>query len=288
MRTSALVLVVLSMTCPTLAAQSVPTADHLIAKYIARVGGMERIAAATSIRRTGKFIGGGGFEAVVVQENKRPNLVREEFLLQGMTAINAYDGKSGWKIDPFGGKKDAESLTEEEMHGILADADFDEPLVNYKSKGYKAEYTGMDQVEGTDVYKVRITLANGDLRTYFMDTDSYVPIRMEEKRFIRGAEQEIETTLGDYKPVAGWLVPFAIEAGPKGQDKASITYQKIEVNVPLDDAKFRRPAAPAKPSGAVLWIHSMAGICAANSSYADIAAPFTTTTICRIPSRLSR
>jgi len=84
-----------------LAAQSV---DSLIAKYLASTGGSARIAAVTTLRRSGKFTGGGGFEATVVQENKRPNAVREEFSLQGMTAINAYDGQSGWKISPFGGK----------------------------------------------------------------------------------------------------------------------------------------------------------------------------------------
>ena len=59
--------------------------------------------AVTTLRRVGKFTGSGGFEAAVVQENKRPEKVREEFQLQGMAAVNAYDGSKGWKIDPFGG-----------------------------------------------------------------------------------------------------------------------------------------------------------------------------------------
>ena len=226
------------------------SADDIIAKYIARVGGMEKITAAKSLRRTGKFIGGGGFEAVVVQENKRPNMVREEFTLQGMTAINAYDGKAGWKIDPFGGKKDPESLSEDEMHGILLDADFDEPLINYREKGNKVELVGMDQVEGTDVFKLKVSLPNGDVRHYFMDTDSYVPIRMEEKRIIRGSEQEFETTLGDYKEVNGWFMPFSIESGPKGQGKSTVTYEKIEANVVLDDRRFSKPVVSSKPASA--------------------------------------
>ena len=44
---------------------------------------MDKIQAVRSVRRSGTFIGGGGFEARVVQENRRPNLVREEFTLQG-------------------------------------------------------------------------------------------------------------------------------------------------------------------------------------------------------------
>jgi hypothetical protein len=97
-------------------AQSV---DSLIAKYIQASGGMARIQALQTLRRTGKFTGGGGFEAVVVQENKRPSSVREEFSIQGMTGINAYDGKTGWKIEPWNGKKDPEALSEEEMRTIV-------------------------------------------------------------------------------------------------------------------------------------------------------------------------
>ncbi len=229
---------------PPLAAQ---TADDIIARYVERAGGMARIQAAQSLRRSGTFIGGGGFEAKILQENRRPNLVREEFTMQGMTAINAYDGHTGWKIDPFGGKKDAESLSEDEMHGILLDADFDEPLVNYRAKGNKVELVGTDQVEGTDVYKLRVTLPNGDVRHYYMDTDSFMPIRMEEKRLIRGAEQEFETTLGDYKQVNGWFLPFSVESGPKGQDKSTVHYEKIEANVTLADARFAKPPVGVKP-----------------------------------------
>jgi hypothetical protein len=229
-------------------AQTTPAVDEIIARYVKTVGGMDRIAAAKTLRRTGKYTGGGGFEADVVQENKRPLLVREEFTLQGMTAVNAYDGKAGWKIDPFGGKKDAEALSEEEMHGILVDADFDEPLINYKEKGNTAALIGVDQFEGTDVYKVKVTLRNGDTRVYFMDTDSYVPIKIEEKRIIRGSEQDLETTLGEYKRVDGWYQPFSIETGRKGQDKGKITFAKIEANVPIDDARFARPPQPAAPN----------------------------------------
>ncbi|MEP6992521.1 MAG: hypothetical protein ABJA80_16425 [bacterium] len=245
MRPSVLGLAVLLLAAaPPLAAQ---TADDIISRYVDRAGGMARIQDAQSLRRAGTFIGGGGFEAKILQENRRPNLVREEFTMQGMTAINAYDGRTGWKIDPFGGKKDAEPLSEDEMHVILLDADFDEPLVNYRAKGNKVELIGTDQVEGTDVYKIRVTLPNGDIRHYYMDTDSYMPIRMEEKRIIRGAEQEFETTLGDYKQVNGWFLPFSVESGPKGQDKSTVHYEKIESNVTLADARFAKPVVVVKP-----------------------------------------
>jgi hypothetical protein len=245
MRNALLRLLWLALSAAPLSAQ---TADEIIAKYVKTVGGMDRIQAVHTLRRTGKFTGSGGFEAAVLQENKRPNRVREEFSLQGMTGVNAYDGATGWKIEPWQGKKDAEALSEEEMKSIVEDADFDEPLVNYQQKGNKVEYVGMEPVEGTDTYKLKVTLASGDVRYYYLDTDYYVPIKIEMKRMIRGAEQEFETSVGDYKEVAGWYLPFSIETGVKGsQDTQKITFDKIEANLPIDDSRFTKPAVATKP-----------------------------------------
>ncbi len=180
---------------------SAQTAEEIIAKYIKTVGGMEKIQAVKTLRRTGKFTGGGGFEAAILEENKRGNMARREFALQGLTGITAYDGKTGWKIEPWQGKKDPEPLGEEELKQILEALDFDGPLINYKQKGHKVEFVGMEPVEGTDAFKLKITLADGEVRYYFMDTDYYVPIKIETKRMIRGAEREYETALGDYKEV---------------------------------------------------------------------------------------
>ena len=221
------------------------TADEIVGKYIKTVGGMEKIEAVKSIRRTGKVIAGGGFEIPIVEENKRPNLVRQDIIIQGLIGTSAYDGKAGWKIQPWQGKKDAETMGEGELKAIIEESDFDGPLVNYKAKGNKVEYVGMDEVEGTDAYKLKVTLANGETRYFYMDTDYFVPIKIETKRIVRGNEIEFETVLGDYKEVAGWYMPYSIEVGAKGsQFKQKIAYDKIEANVPIDDKRFAMPVKP--------------------------------------------
>jgi len=230
------------------ASMSAQTADEIIAKYLKTIGGLEKVKAMTSLVRTGKFIGGGGFEAVVRQENKRPNLVREEFSFQGFTGINAYNGKTGWKIEPWSGKKDVETLSEEEMKSMLEDADFDGPIIDYKEKGNKIKYDGMEPVEGTDAIKIEVAMKNGDFEYYYFDTDYYVPIKIEYKRFIRGEAQESEAILGDYKEVNGCYLPFSLEVGGKGSEfKAKYAYEKIEANVAIDDGRFEKPAPPAVP-----------------------------------------
>src|SRR5215831_17163631 len=207
---------------------SAQTADEIIAKYIKAVGGIEKIQAVNTLRRSGKIIAGGGFELATVQESKRPNMLRQEIVLQGLTGVLAYNGKTGWKVEPFQGKKDPEALGEEEMKQVVEGADFDGPLVNYQQKGNKVEFVGAEPVEGTDAYKLKVTLANGDVRYYFMDTDYYVPIKVETKRMVRGAEQEFETSLGDYKEVVGVYFPHSVENSAKGSsNKSQINFEKI-------------------------------------------------------------
>src|SRR5437879_13105248 len=102
MRKPLLTLAGLAAPAPPLPGQ---TAHESIAKYLTNVGGMDKIQAVTTLRRTGKVVLGGGFEAGVIQESKRPNKLRQEFVFQGMTGVNAYDGKTGWKIEPWQDRK---------------------------------------------------------------------------------------------------------------------------------------------------------------------------------------
>jgi hypothetical protein len=218
------------------------TADELIAKNIEARGGMEKMKAIKTFRMTGKFEGGGGFTASIGQENQRPNLVREAFTLQGMTAVQAYDGATGWQIQPFGGKKDPELMGEDDVRDLLLDADFDGPLVDYKEKGNTVEYLGHDVVDGDDALRLKITLKNGDIIYDYLDPDTFIEIRKEIQQFIRGSVRDRVVGLGAYKPVAGVMYPFSMSQGPKNNpDAQTVTVQKMEVNVTIDPADFMLP-----------------------------------------------
>lgn len=220
------------------------TADELIAKNIQARGGIEKMKAIRTMRVTGKFDGGGGFTASVGQENQRPNLLRETFRLQGMTAVQAYDGSAGWQIQPFGGKKDPELMGEDDVRDLLLDADFDGPLVDYKEKGNTVEYMGHDVVDGDDALRLKVTLKNGDIIYDYLDPDTFIEIRREIQQFIRGSVRERVVGLGSYKTVAGVMYPFSISQGPKNHpDDQTTTIQKMEPNVTIDPADFMLPAS---------------------------------------------
>src|ERR1051325_988558 len=97
-RSFAIATIAVAFTASSVAAQ---TAADIVAGYLKRVGGADRVQAIQSLRRTGMFYGGGGFEAKLVYLSKRPNKVREDFIFGGMTGINSYNGSTGWKIQPW-------------------------------------------------------------------------------------------------------------------------------------------------------------------------------------------
>jgi hypothetical protein len=224
------------------------TADELVAKNLQAKGGIEKIKAITSQREVGKFQQ-GQFTAQVGQESKAPDLLRQTFTIQGMTQIQAYDGANGWQISPFEGRKDPELLGEDDLRDLVENADFYGPLVDYKEKGNTIEYLGHDSVDGDDVYKLKVTLKNGDILNYFLDPDSMLEVRIEKIMYIRGAVHESLQDLGSYKQVNGVYFPFSIESGSKNSpNRAKITLASIQVNVPIDDSQFKMPAAPVLPS----------------------------------------
>lgn len=219
------------------------TAAELVAKNLAARGGLENIKAIKTLRMSG-HLQQGGFQLELVREAVAPNLLRDSFTIQGMSQITAYDGSSGWQISPFQGRKDPELLGEDQLRDVVEEADFYGPLVDYATKDNRVEYLGHDTVDGDDAYRLKVTLANGDILYYYLDPDTYLEIRTEKMEFVRGAVHETATNLGSYKKVAGVYFPFALETGSLSADSNSmskVTIDKIEANVAIDRSEFKMP-----------------------------------------------
>lgn len=218
------------------------TVDDILAKNTEAKGGLARMKAVKTMRATGRVTIGPGMEAPIALEQMRPSSVRIEVTVQGLTIIQAYDGKTGWMLNPMSGRKDPEPMPSEILKSMEEQADIDGPLIDYKAKGSTAELLGKEKAEGTDCYKVKITLKSGDIRTYFIDAENYLEVRVDSKTTVRGTETEGNTILSDWKDVAGMMMPFSIDAGQTGAPaRQKITLEKIEVNPVIDDSRFRMP-----------------------------------------------
>ncbi|HJT45783.1 MAG TPA: hypothetical protein VJ721_05865 [Chthoniobacterales bacterium] len=225
-----------------------PTLDELVAKNIEAKGGTQAIHALQTLRRSGSLlVNEGKIRLGYVQTKKRPLEVRTEATLQGMTAVQAFDGTEGWQISPFQGRKDPERMSADDVKALMEDAEMDGPLVDWKEKGSTIEYVGREDVDGTDAYKIKVTRKNGDINFVYLDPDHFLEIRILTQRVQQGALVETETDLGDYEKINGVFVPTSVDSGGKGDaDKQKIVIDKAEGNVPVDDAIFHFPTTPAK------------------------------------------
>src|SRR5215218_997950 len=134
------------------------TVDQLVAKNVEAKGGAEALHALQSVKLTGKMlVKEGQLEFGYSQTKKRPGAVRTEMTLQGMTIVQAFDGKEGWKISPFQGRKDPEKMSADDTKSLIEEAELDGPLVDWKEKGSTIEYLGTEDVDGTQAHKLKVT-----------------------------------------------------------------------------------------------------------------------------------
>jgi hypothetical protein len=219
--------------------------DELVAKNIEAKGGANVLHDLQTLRLTGKMlVQEGQIQLAFMQVKKRPDDVRTEASLQGMTQIEAYDGKEGWKVSPFFGRKDPERMSADDVKALVEDAEMDGPLVDWQAKGNAVEYLGTEDVDGTPAHKLKVTRKNGDVSFVYLDPDHFLDIRVLTQRTRHGAYEEVETDLGDYEKAGGVFVPTSIEFGRKGApDKQRIIIDKVEANVPVDDTIFHFPAS---------------------------------------------
>jgi photosystem II stability/assembly factor-like uncharacterized protein len=242
------------------------TLDDILAKNLAARGGEAKLRELKTLRLTGRvMLGGGNFslEAAWGQIQKRPGLVRSEITVQGLTQIGAYDGREGWTVSPFQGRRDAERATTDDARTSAQQAELDGPLVGWRAKGHRLEYLGTEDTDGTLALKLRVNRKDGDVQYVYLDPDSYLEIRITTVHKVRGAEEITESDLGGYQQVAGVWLPFAIESGSKGGPRQlRVIVERAEANVALDDAAFKLPppktpvarmivAGPAEPNASV-------------------------------------
>jgi hypothetical protein len=222
--------------------------ETLTAKNIEAKGGAQALQAMQSLQLKGKLlVNNGQMEMAYSQTRKRPENVRSELTLQGMTMVQAYDGKEAWKISPFQGRKDPEKMSADDTKSLIEEAEVDGPLIDWKEKGSQVEYLGTEDVDGTQAHKLKVTRKNGDVAYVYLDPDHFLEIRILSQRTEQGNQVEVEIDLSDYEKVNGVFVPFSLESAPKGaSDKAKIIIEKAEANVPLDDAVFKMPATAPK------------------------------------------
>jgi outer membrane lipoprotein-sorting protein len=219
--------------------------NEILDRYFKAIG-QEKILNVQTQVSTGKILQ-MGMEIPFKTITKRPNKSYMEMDIQGTSVKMAYDGDKGWAIQPWTGSADPVDLVGPDLRPVKEMADFDGSLWHYAEKGHKLELLGQEDMEGTEVYVLKLTQKDGHVFHYYLDAEKYVALKMRTSLEVNGRETELVALMSDFTDVNGYLMPFRTEQSFDGQPGMTMIYEDVSFNEKVDDAIFQKPdASPAE------------------------------------------
>jgi outer membrane lipoprotein-sorting protein len=226
------------------------TADEIINKYIDAMGGKDKLLSIKSIYMEGTSVMQNGTEISQKSWKVDGKLFRQEINSAMFNFAMVVTDKEGWRQNPRAGGA-FEPMTAEQVANMQVQMDCAGAFVDYATKGHKVELIGKEDIEGTPVYKIKITYKSGNEANYYFDASTYYILRMGAKggggmgfgggggrgQGAAGADAERFTDFSDYKKTDDGYV-FAFKITPVGMG-GGIFYEKIEVNKPVDPKAFK-------------------------------------------------
>jgi len=252
------------------------SAAEIVDKNVAARGGLQPWRAVQTLSLQGKMGAGGNQRGTValplpnpkqltlprrpaeeaqlpfLMELKRGRKTRFELQFAGKTAIQVYDGTSGWKLRPFLNRMEVEPYTPEELKIASTQSDLDGPLVDYAAKGSRIELDGVEKVEERDTYKLKVIEKTGHAFHVWVDAETFLEAKIEgQPRRLDGTDHPVEVYYRDYRAVDGLRIPFLLETRvlpvPRtalGRDTPvppeKIVVDKIVVNPKFDEQLFSK------------------------------------------------
>jgi len=220
-----------------------PSIDEVLDTYIRALGGADRLARITSFVATGTSKGYGPegderkFELFAKAPGQRTTITHT---LDG-DSTTVVDGSSGWTAAPHR-PVPVLALTGQDLDGLKLDADLAFPA-RLKDALTNWRVGPIDTINGREVRVVQGTTAKGGLATLFFDKETGLLARQVRYAASPVGRMPTQIDYSDYREVAGVQMPFrSTVIWLDGQDNIQLT--DIRPNVPIDAAKFGRPAAP--------------------------------------------
>jgi outer membrane lipoprotein-sorting protein len=223
------------------------TADEVIEKHLAAIGGRAALGKLESRVATGTIMIsaqgaelGGSVDIYLKAPNKSRSYIKVDMSQFGageMVVDQRCDGKTAYASNSLQGDRE---ITGQQLQGML-NSTFPTPLLTVKESGAKVELVGKEKVGTRDAYVVAYTPKTGPASKQYYDAETYMLVRTVSKMDIpeMGGEVEQTSDVSDYRDVDGIKIPFKTTVVNSMQTIA-ITLTKVENNKPLEDAMFSR------------------------------------------------
>jgi hypothetical protein len=219
--------------------------DEVLDKYLQAIGGTQRLGGLTSFVGRGTSAGYGpeGTRPIEIFA-KAPNQRTMVFHTLDGDSTTTYDGRVGWSAVPHK-PVPVLMLAGSELDGVRLDAELMFPARIKESLG--GWRVGLPtEIDDKPVQVVQGSRPGGALATFYFDSESGLLTRLVRYANSRVGRLPTQVDYSDYRDVNGIKVPFHLKlTWLDGQEDVTLT--DVQLNVPVDAAKFAKPVPPAAP-----------------------------------------
>jgi hypothetical protein len=217
------------------------TADEIINRYIAFIGGGQKWKTIKTLTTSGTYTY-GGMTFPFTSYAKAPDKYKYVVAANGKAFTQAYDGKDGWRIDGFKDEKKKTILKGDAGRDMANEADvvLENPFIDYSKKGHTVLLEGIDSAANRVCYKIKLVRKDGDTATYFFDRENFSLIK--KQAIAQNTELEhalLDIVYSDYRLTSGIYTPHKIICSTNGQEILAIKVKQVRLNIPMADSIFK-------------------------------------------------
>ena len=225
------------------------SADQILDKYTQALGGAQRLAGLTSFVGKGTSVGFGGFggggqvQMFAKAPDQRTTIIEFKDDPNRGDSTRSYNGRAGWIKTPLTVLGEY-ALSGGELDGARLDAQLSFPG-QIKGVLTNLRVSSPTTINGREVQVVQGTGPRGLVATLYFDKESGLLVRL--LRYGKSPIGRVPTQVdyADYRDVNGIKMPFRWTfAWLDGRD--SFELSEVQLNVPIDAAKFGRPVSPKR------------------------------------------
>lgn len=210
------------------------TLDEIVSKHIEAVGGKENWEKIITLRTESTMKAqGADIKFTITQIDKKA--IRQDIYVMGMAGFSIINNTEGWYYMPWQGHTKSEAMTADDVKNSQDNLYIQDEFITYKSLGKKIDYYGMDDIDGTECHKIKMTDKDGKEVTFYIDPSNYLTIKKTEKIQSNGQENENSSFYSDYKKTnEGIVFPMTVSSGWGDSEITS-----IEINPKIDESIFK-------------------------------------------------
>ncbi|HXM34659.1 MAG TPA: hypothetical protein VN920_05700, partial [Pyrinomonadaceae bacterium] len=213
------------------------TADDVLNKYIAAIGGQAAIDKLKTRVMKGSYTTGGNSLNMEINQ-AAPDRIHVMFVSPQGQMERGFNGSAGWEKNPRG----VNDLSGAQL------ADLKSGFTLFRDIKLKEQFTRMnvrkEKLDGKDVNVIAGANQNGKRERLYFDAETGLLLRRVTSTQTPIGVIPEQSDYEDYRDVDGVKIPFTIKtAGIENFSTGTRKFTEIRINAPLDDASFNKPAA---------------------------------------------